>query len=209
MRERPILLHQSELRALRHGYMTQVRRPVYPQHLRHVTPEELLANPDQAAARSPFGGPGDQLWVRETWRLWEGPSITAGLASDSEAEFDLLTGRLVGRDPDWLRRRPVEYYAETFDDPPWRSAAVMPRWASRYQLAVDHVHVQRLHDMTLDDATAEGVCDLHPCPWPQLHIDLFRARWQTHFKKRAAWEDNPLVWAITFRVLRSERAPAW
>jgi hypothetical protein len=118
--------------------------------------------PDEATMHpriySPFGYPGDYLWVKEKWCL-----------ASVEAAADEL------RSDEWRPRGPrtyddeihhVAYYAardhsvvDIHDESksPWKSPMFMPRWASRFLLEITHVRVHRLHEMTRGDAIAEGV----------------------------------------------------
>lgn len=91
------------------------------------------------AGRCPYGKPGDRLWVRETWA----PGATQ-----------------------------VMYRAECNPSyrPPdgkWKPSIHMPRWASRILLEVTAVHVQRLQDITEEQAQAEGV--MHDEDRPEEH----------------------------------------
>lgn len=90
----------------------------------------------EAAGLCPYGVPGDRLWVRETWM----PAMDAG-------------GGLVR-------------YAADYDDAGrehmaslqrWRPSIHMPRQASRLTLEVVSVRVQRLQEISEEDARAEGV----------------------------------------------------
>lgn len=89
---------------------------------------------------------GDRLWVREAWR-------------SARAYDDLSPAKMGGEEP-------VKYEADgTIDlragrmDGPWgryRHGRFMPRWASRMTLIITDVRVQRLQDISEEDAVAEG-----------------------------------------------------
>ena len=128
----------------------------------------------------PFGVPGGRLWVRETWRQSPG-SMSVHYRADS----DEVAGG------------------------PWRSAIHMPRWASRLTLEVTDVRVQRLQEISEEDARAEGVPrlqrDAPDSPWsegPAWFRMGFRDAWDALNGKRAPWSSNPFVWAPTFKVVR-------
>ncbi len=68
MKNRPILFNGAMVRALLAGTKTQTRRVVNPKHLKFF---DLSAAEQLGAWRDrpmPYGQPGDQLWVRETWQ---------------------------------------------------------------------------------------------------------------------------------------------
>jgi hypothetical protein len=142
--------------------------------------------------------PGDLLWVREAWRVW--------------SLFD-------GDPPRNMKPGPAIQYPA--DDPlsPWdsrtRSPIHMPRWASRITLIVEDVRVQRLQDISEEDAMAEGVDAYlpgHGCatevearalraegyPYSPSYRDGFGVLWTT-IHGPGAWDANPWVAAITFR----------
>lgn len=122
-------------------------------------------------AFSPYGAPGDRLWVRETWSV-----------------FSIDAYKYGGQDFGWTWN----------DNPPttWRPSLHMPRWASRITLEVTEVRVQRLQDISEEDARAEGVEPHHDDP----RLD-FRALWDSINRDRAPWSANPWVWCISFRRL--------
>jgi hypothetical protein len=89
----------------------------------------------------------------------------------------------------------------------------MPRWASRLTLAVEEVRVERLLDITEDDARAEGVerdpdgCDgwrgygslgiRGGYTWTTAR-DSFADLWDSINADRAPWASNPWVWVVRF-----------
>lgn len=108
------------------------------------------------------------------------------------------------------------------DDPAekikWRSSRFMPRWASRLTLEIMSVRVERVQDISYEDALAEGVYDYaailsdepHPSgespqqaarrlQWPQR---LYRKLWESLNAARGHdWNSNPFVWVIEFKRL--------
>ena len=144
------------------------------------------------------GTPGDRLWVRETWQhnIGNGPPIIYRAdhgAAQSVYEADLATG------------------AWKVAVSGWRPSIYMPRWASRILLEITDVRVQRLQEISEEDARAEGVSDggclscgnPEPCgcgnPQPDAR-DGFAWLWQS-IHGSDGWHVNPWVWAITFRRL--------
>lgn len=164
MRERPILFNAEMVAAILAGRKSQTRRIIRGQPPAdwepHYNPEtQAWECPDERATnwifprKCPFGVPGDRLWVREAWRLWEGE--TWGV--DGALDPDVLTGQLSRYDQGWLRGRPVEYRSDTDAEGPWRPSIHMPRWCSRIDLEVVSVHPERLQAISDNDARAEGV----------------------------------------------------
>lgn len=106
--------------------------------------------------------------------------------------------------------RKVDYAATTEDGPGhFLTPLFMPRWASRVTLEISSVVPQRLHDITEEDAKAEGVgaefevdaADfVHGRKLPaSTHVLGFKHRWRDLNDERAPWASNPIVWVISFR----------
>jgi hypothetical protein len=96
----------------------------------------------------------------------------------------------------------------TLDNPPWIPSIHMPRWASRLTLTVTDVRVQRLHEISDDDAVAEG-CECDSDGWrdylfPSTQCcgtarDSYRTLWNS-LHGPDAWDANPWVVAVSFSV---------
>lgn len=104
----------------------------------------------------------------------------------------------------------------------WRPSIHMPRWASRLTLTVTDVRVQRVQEISEEDAEAEGLMryrfdDPDGSTRRRFHWlddvereDAFRRAstafsglWNSlHTKPGERWEDNPWIYALTFEVAR-------
>lgn len=140
MRERPIPFSAPMVRALLAGTKRQTRRIAKGVVAVHEHTGEPLAALDSAGARvlCPYGQPGDRLWVREAWK--------------AHITFDHLPPRDIPQSHVWYMADDG-YKAESR----FRQGMFMPRWASRILLEVTEVRVERLHDISAEDAQAEGI----------------------------------------------------
>ena len=76
----------------------------------------------------------------------------------------------------------------------------MPRWASRLSLVITDIRVERLQDISEEDARAEG-CEPGEATDGGLSFVLgFGDLWDSinGERKGCSWADNPHVWAISF-----------
>jgi hypothetical protein len=198
MTDRPILFSAPMVRAILEGRKTVTRRVLKPRpynrdgdavdiskakSARIVTGHDGL---DYIQFEHPLGGPltahmasyqpGDTLWVREAWRAnteWDGnPPRDIPPGSPVQYEADSPTLTCGGR---------------------YRHARFMPRWASRITLNVTGVTVERLQDITEEQAWAEGVS----VPSPAHAVRGFRNLWN-NINGPDAWDQNPWVAAISF-----------
>jgi hypothetical protein len=197
MKERPILFSAPMVRALLDGSKTQTRRVVKPQP--SILAGELLCwkdnalTDDQMAALCPYGQPGDRLWVRESWHQ-RGKFVFALPDSDKRS---------------WLGTREIAYSADAKrPGHDWRSrpSIHMPRWASRITLEITEVRVERLQDISEDDALAEGCSST-----AIVHEDgedytghyaseEYQDLWES-INGPGSWDTNPWVWAVSFKRL--------
>ena len=211
VRERPIIFSGPMVRAILDGRKTQTRRVVMPQ------PAERFSEPqvgpgwictwwrvdddlnDWHDVRLPYQ-PGDRLYVRETWATNSWYDETAPSAMNPEDAP--LFWRASDRDKPYPSRGR------------WRPSIHMPRWASRIDLDVTAVRVERVQDATEGDCIAEGMegvgCDHRyaengACTdcmnsgWiepPGLH---FMELWDSLNAKRGySWDSNCWVWVVEF-----------
>lgn len=166
-KERPILFSGPMVRAILEGRKTQTRRVMNPQpraldgRCVQFTRGRSFANSeadgtfprwmlqDRELSLCPYGVPGDRLWVRETWLQWECPRHDEGQPPGTRCDCDdpkslrFLADHPVGTDREIHAVR-------------WRPSIHMPRYACRLVLEVTDVRVERLHDISEEDARAEG-----------------------------------------------------
>lgn len=201
MKERPILFSAPMVHALLAGTKTQTRRIVKPQDCIHGPtasgglfwiPEGMQGDPEPncptvlASSRCPYGQPGDRLWVKETWKadqIWDGTrplDIPEGEAilytADEHATRIVPFG--------WGRGRPSIF---------------MRRWMSRLTLELTAVRVERLNEISEEDAEAEGVIGLYvqKDDAPSRAV-AFRDLWES-INGAGSWAANPWVWVLSFR----------
>ena len=205
MKERPILFNSKMVAAIIAGEKTQTRR-VFPQGYLHNIDHSVWGPTKARAAKEPglwmwdannrqtvfsarcrYGLVGDRLWVRETW----------GEASDEGYKF--IRYRADGA---CLRNG----YESGYLSQTWRPSIFMPRWASRILLEITAIRVERLQEITQQDARSEGVKRLTIADGGYVptsgsdYVGAFRLAWDSINAKRGyAWERNPWVFVIEFK----------
>ena len=215
MKERPILFSAPMIQAILDGRKNMTRRVVkkiYPEKepSRHFSPGPC-----------PHGQPGDRLWVREAWRVGSWREDDGQIAVDYKAGPICRTKWLTVPDPDkfndlWegsTQEAEAAYgIKERYKWKPgespcrWRPSLFMPRWASRITLEITAVRVERVQDISADDAWAEGfgIYDLPNAPIASYYgaVAKFHNTWNSlNLKRGYGWDANPFVWTITFKRL--------
>lgn len=234
MSEKPILFSAPMIRAILEGRKTQTRRIIKPSWARCLDPDE---DDDRESIRvgCPYGQRGDRLWVRETfycdnftandfaaarvghvtprtdaeiiaeWQesLYYRADTASGIGSCCElipecmcAEYKTASGRTRS---------------------PWKPGIHMPRWASRITLEVTGVRVERLHDISEEDAKAEGVTFGEVADYTingePGRAAIFNARdafaylW-AGINGADSWKANPWVWCVSFRRVEAQERAA-
>jgi hypothetical protein len=222
MKERPILMSGPMVREILAGNKTQTRRPIKPGRNQKWLSVELLTqstlgylvheetfgaqfNHPQGGPlcfiKCPHGQPGDQLWLKEGYYAfgwWNHTTTAEGKAKSSFVDVTLRGGH--------------EYIYQT-EDPPgevlkgflsgsgWykRNSLFMPRIASRINLEIEYIGVQRLHNISEDDAKAEGV---KPVGGHFPYVTGFFRKW-VEIYGQTSFDSNPWVWAIAFKRVKS------
>ena len=179
MTERPILFSGPMVRAILEGRKTMTRRVIklQPTGAADVQYRVAAAVTMPVSGRQqvcPYGRVGDHLWVRETWapHAWPPTGPSYQYAADDQ------------------------YPAPER----WRPSIHMPRAASRITLEVLNVRVERLHDISEEDAKAEGVTLKGTSRYDGEARDAFEALW-CGINGAESWDANPWVWRISFRVV--------
>lgn len=216
MKEHPILFSGPMVRAILECRKTQTRRivknpPAYPgvskfSFEKHpFAPSAMKGTPAEKIKIAPekniwvyedwcgnivgilgdcqYGQPGDRLWVREKFSLCD------------------------ARRPDG---NPCVLYSATSEAKvKWKPSIHMPRWASRITLEITNVKVERLNDISEEDAKAEGVdisemMELEGDPeyakqnWN--YRTAFKLLWQ-NIHSMKSWNENPWVWVVGFKKM--------
>lgn len=227
MKTRPITFGAPMVRAILEGRKTQTRRVVkiHPSNpvrgpvsteYQHVNvgrhsydndkPPAFGARFSSASGADlfvpcPYGVPGERLWVREPYYTRESDGITLYAADQA---FKLHPSSLGSR---VMRGRVVPCGGELLSptqlaEAGWvkRNSMFMPRSASRITLEVVSVRVERVQDISEEDATAEGVSfTKYVNANARFH---FRELWDDINGSRGhGWDANPWVWRIEFRVV--------
>lgn len=236
MKERPILFSGPMVRALLDGSKTQTRRVAKPKLAEMLewfggksvddddrTLDELLGQcteenglrvwcadyPEEGSEviRSPYGQPGDQLWVRETWA---GPLIQSVAWEEAEGISKFMY-------PEFC-----EYKADGGPTPEfldqdenlvcrWTPGIHMPRWASRITLEITGVRLERLQDISEADSISEGIVrqgsgwrhysSANAGECMRFPKNSYRSLWES-INGPDSWDSNPWVWVVEFKVVK-------
>jgi hypothetical protein len=225
MKERQILFSAPMVRALLEGRKSQTRRIVKHQGIvdhpaipggkiiqlggKQAWLNSQSDHPQHISKFCPYGQPGDRLWVRETWTKTTNVNEYPGWPD--------RPCTLVDDDPNYV----VVYRADgewewldndgfLTDETHWKSSMFMPRWASRILLEITDIRVERLIDISEEDAIAEGCNQNHNGYfWAGPHKEgglkqlttarvAYRDVWES-INGAGSWGANPFVWVISFK----------
>jgi len=207
MKTHPILFSAPMVNAILEGRKTQTRRIMKDQpssvveqvrfinnawHFRFPGCKNLVRYDD--SVKCPYGNPGDLLWVRENFANLKGMGFDRDIAYQADCPK--------GSYSDELR---IEYGVK------YKPSIHMFRKDSRITLEIKDVLVERLQDITEDDAEAEGckkMCfgKLELSSYSKYRdIDIydrksiFQKLWKS-INGPESWAENPWVWVVKFET---------
>jgi hypothetical protein len=233
-RERPIIFSGPSVIAIQQDRKTQTRRVLKPQFPKDTSRifagdgESTITHPLRGFGAMParrscgadfdsfvrcrYGAPGDRLWVREGYRIPKALNhLCPQMAGQTVVKYEADGSESIPGSPvriTWGR---------------YRSSRYMPRKFARLLLEITEVRVQRVQEISEEDARAEGI-------WPKMQPEAgpmpageafywggngiaegggfdtakqcYACLWDSHNAKRGfPWSANPWVWAISFKRL--------
>lgn len=226
MKQIPILFSTAMVQAILEGRKTQTRRIIRPQpdengveyfenapslDWESVYKEQWkpwiwdTEDGERVGKFCPYGQPGDVLWVRETISYFK---QGGGTIQREKTKYKA--------DERWNGNNLIK----------WTPSIHMPKAAARIWLEVVSVKVQRLQDITEQDAVAEGIVPLAMSSMQlaqtgQLYYDytkpkqLFNEGLQPFWSFNSlwcsinggeSWEANPWVWVVEFKRIENPNA---
>jgi hypothetical protein len=181
MKERPILFSTEMVQAILAGRKTQTRRVVKPHPKKELNffgwklPEYIQVafgrgTKIESLHKFPFGEVGDVLWVRETY----------------------LNFNSTDKTPNYIYKADHPNFHVNFaSGEKWKPSIYMPKAAARIWLEITNVRVERLQEISEEDAIKEGSIYL-------LNVrEWFSDLWQS-INGEKSWNENPWVWVIEF-----------
>lgn len=200
------------IRAILEGRKTQTRRLV-----KDINPTLLAkglgpGHIEEIIRRCPHGKPGDKLWCRESFSHY-------GNQHENGTDYALVQYRADNLCADidlsmwWDDQSPLptEKWWNKFPEHKFKPSIFMPLWASRITLEIKNVRVERVQDISEEEAVAEGVYkndhgnfqDYEAKPemaWFGSARESFATLWRS-INGPGAWERNDWVWVIKFKVV--------
>lgn len=241
MKELPILFSADMVKALLAERKTMTRRTVkkmeLTKHLDCVIAqanssdfEELLERTiteSDSPFQSPYGKPGDILYVRENWRprdyVADGPELLIEYKADGKDLYfypeDELAEKIEASMIAECQKKGlnIENYGRfVYKNFPisWRPSIHLPKELSRIWLQIGEIRVQRLNDITEDDAIDEGIGRIFMPDEPVYYqhygagniegttdpIESYQSLWNS-INGSNSWDANPWVWVVKYKML--------
>lgn len=128
----------------------------------------------------PLGKIGDRLYVREAFK--------AGVCTESTIAYKAT-------------HKPSDLEEGWYEEIKWTPSIHMPRRYSRITLEITNIRVERLNDISNDDAKSEGCWYGRGGGVPDKALtpsDQFPTLWEEIYGD-GSWSSNPWVWVIEFK----------
>lgn len=207
MKERPILMTPENAQKCHDGTKTQTRRLNGLEEINEDPGSWTRTFLDIAQAfvfgkrpvvpgghrqiQCPYGVVGDRLWVREAY------------CCEYDDDCIPIPGKY------FYKGTGVEVRAVDGDGfqkwrkdgtgcSPWIPSIHMPRFACRTVLEITEIRVERLQEISEEDARAEGIQEVGIGA-----VHDFMILWES-INGQGSWELNPWVWVIAFKKVRTE-----
>jgi hypothetical protein len=136
--------------------------------------------------RCPYGRPGDLLWVKEAWR--------AGDEWDEYPPSEIEPGSAVWYEADGFCSVGEDGWGRL------RSCLHLPKNLASLWLRVTDVRVERVQEISEDDAYAEGVRPGFTAPGIPF-TEGFATLWDTINARRGyPWANNDWVWVVVYEM---------
>lgn len=156
---------------------------------------------------------GDRIWVREAfrvdllggygsrgeegWEQWEHLSVEF-MEGGQQLDFYFLNGVPTEGTPVNADYEMAFRMGNSGPEDGYRPSIHMPRWASRITLEITDVRVERLQDISEDDA----LCEIARTPLDKRYVvqDEFMPLWNSLYGN---WDENPWVYVISFKKVEA------
>lgn len=211
MNEKPILFNTEMVKAVLGGRKTQTRRViknigndnciVIKKSTTRKTGTKINIRDPRIIEHARYEV-GMKLWVRETW---------ADPSPDKDGCSIMYLADMPMHWDDSEMGGPVDLYAKDYK---WRPSTQIPREFSRINLEITNIRVERIQDITQEDAFSEGVtrkmrndfgyaAEESEETFNNLQAkSTFRLLWDSINKERGyGWDNNPYVWVYDFKVI--------
>lgn len=231
MKQRPILFSTEMVQAILAGRKNQTRRTTGIKNLSKIRGDyefkgmiqengvikaKFFFNflQEDLLVKSPYGEPGDVLWVRET---------------------HTHTRDAIHSDGGWIYKASEDgrLFEDTYEHWRWKPSIFMPKEAARIWLKITSINIERIQSISRDDAMAEGICELskdnmrtwkygipdidglpksnigHGWEWKEWKsspYDAIKSLW-CKINGTDSWQLNPWVWVVDFEVLSTTGKP--
>lgn len=195
---KPILFSTPMIQAILQGRKTQTRRKIkFPKDW--ITEDNLwdwVALQDLYPEVFKKYSVGDVLWVRETVLFYSDENGNDAVLYKADPDVD-------------------EFSIGLFEGKPkWKPSIFMPKAACRIFLEITDVRIERLQDISEEDAKAEGAFKRNDNGFDvyrdseDKYNELQGFSFKTGFKflwqkinGAESWEANPFVWVVSFKQI--------